>query len=194
MKKSKFSSDEKKLFRVLLALILLQSVTVFIFSHMLFESRQVNIRDTKEIDIIVDDFYRYRVSKEAKLVIVADGNEYLFNSRSSFAEYSVDELYNSISEGSCLSLIYYETYEISGRVNLVVDARSENEIYRTIEEYNRGKQGLPVFVVIIFFATEIVFVGIILLYVRTKCSIFKSIFRKITKHWSDNKIEQRKEG
>lgn len=183
MKKIKFSLSEKKLIFTILLFVFVQLLIAFSFTRLYTDSQQINENDIKQIDIIVDDYYRYRVLKEEKLVIVADGNEYLFNSHSTFSEYSVYELYNSISEGSSLSLIYYETYEISGRVNLVVDARSENRIYRTIEEYNRGKQGLPVFVVVMFSVIEIIFVGIILVYVWIEGNIFKRIFRKIKKQY-----------
>ena len=146
-------------------------------------SQQIDINDTKHIDITVDDIYIIRVPKEDWLFIVADSTYYLFTSRATFEDYSVHELYNSIFEGDHLSLIYYESDSILfKKVNTVVDARTETETYRTFEEYNRGKQGVPVFVVILFSIIEIIFVGIIFVYVWINYSIFKGFYRKIKNH------------
>ena len=182
MKKTKFSLLEKKTLRVVIVLALIQSVIVFTFVHMLIGSHQININDTKQIDIIVDDIYYFRIPRENWLVVVSDSTKYLFVSRSTLEEYSVNELYKFISEDHKLSLRYYETHNIFGKVNLVVDARSETETYRSIEEYNRGKQGIPAFVTIIFSVIELIFVGIVFMYVWLNFTTIKGIYKKTKNH------------
>ena len=142
----------------------------------------ISTQDMKQTDIIVEDIYLISRPKELWLVIIADSEKYLFESHSIFDTHSLEELNKAISKGDKLSLRYYEGYVCFRKTNLVVDARTETENYRTLEEYNRGKQGVPVFVVILFSIIEIVFVGIIFVYVWMNYNIFKGVYRKIKKH------------
>ena len=171
---------------MVIVLVLIQIVIIFTFVHMLIGSQQTNVSYTKQIDIIVDDIYYFRVPRENWLFVVSDSTRYLFMSRSTFEEYSVNELYESISKGNKLSLKYYEIYNILGKVNLVVDARSETETYRSIEEYNHGKQGLPVFVTIVFSIIELIFVIIVFIYVWLNYNTIKAFYRKTNKHLIEN--------
>ncbi|MBO5906559.1 MAG: hypothetical protein J6Q85_00200 [Clostridia bacterium] len=179
MKRTSYSLVEKKLFRAVILLALIQLVIIFIFVYILIDSKQINVNDTKQIEITVDDVCCFRVARENWLFVSSGTTKYLFKGRPTLEEHSVSELYESISEGDKLFLMYRETYEIIGKVNLVVDARSETEAYRTIEEYNRGKQGVLFFVSIGFSIIEIVFVGIVLVYVWVSYSTFKGVCIKI---------------
>ena len=149
----------------------------------MFNSGQpISTQDTKQTDIIVEDIYLISIPKELWLVIIADSEKYVFGSHSIFDTYSLEELNKAISKGDKLSLMYYEEYVYFRKTNLVVDARTETENYRTLEEYNRGKQGVPVFVAILFSIIEIVFIGIIFVYVWLKHNVIKGFYRKIKKH------------
>ena len=187
MKKNKFSLAEKKLIRTVIVLALIQFAIIFIFARMLIGSRQINANDTKQIDIIVDDIYYFRVPRENWLVVVSDSTKYLLKGRSTSEEYSVNELYESIIEGTKLSLMYKETHTVLGNVNLVVDARSETETYRSLEEFNRGKQGAPAFVTIIFSIIELIFVGIVLVYVWLNYTTIKGVCKKSKNHLFESK-------
>ena len=144
----------------------------------------IDVKDTKQIDITVEDTYCVRSygrhSRESWFVVVADSEKYWFEYHGSFDKYSVDQLYKSISKGDGLRLTYYETsYIVYGKVNVVVDARAEAEIYRSFESYNRARQGIPTLGVIIFSIIELVFVGIVFVNIWLNKSIFKEISRKI---------------
>lgn len=166
MKKSKISLVETKSIRVMLLFVIIQFLIVILFVLLVRGSRQIDMNDTKQIDITVDDIYIIRVAGEDQLVVVADSTEYLFEGRATFEDHSVHALYNSISKGDSLSLIYYESDRILFKnANVVVDARTETEIYRDFEEYNRGMQGVPIFVVILFSIIELFFIGIVFVYV-----------------------------
>ncbi len=177
----RFSLVEKKLLRTVIALVLIQLLFIFSSIHMFICSQPISVNDTKQIEITVDDIYFVRVPRENWLVVVSDSTKYLFKSRLTFEECSVDELYESISEGNKLSLKYYEEYNILGKFNLVVDARTESEIYRTIEGYNQSKQGVTTLVVIIFSIIELVFIGIICLYVWLNHNTIKGVYQKVKK-------------
>ncbi|MBQ2273271.1 MAG: hypothetical protein II337_07415 [Clostridia bacterium] len=182
MKKIKLSLAEKKLLKTVIALILIQFAIVLILTPSM-NPKPIGIEDTKQIDITVDDIYYFKFSKgDSWFVVVSDSTRYIFIGRPTFEGYSVSELYRSIHKGDKLSLMYRETYNILGRVNLVVDARSGSEIYRTIEEYNVGAQYTKVFVAILFSIIEIVFIGIIFVYVWLNHNVIKGFYRKIKKH------------
>ena len=178
----KFSLAEKKLFRTVIVFVLIQLLIAFAFIQMFSDGQPISIQDVKKIDVTVDDVYLVRAPKHDWLFVVSDSTKYLFRSSSTFKEGAVSALHKSISEGDELSLKYYEAEYFWGKANVVVDARTETETYRTIEEYNRARQGVPVFVVIMFSVIELVFVGIIFLYIWLNYNIIKGFYRKIKKH------------
>lgn len=180
MKKGKLSLVERKSIRTMLLFVIIQCLIIISFVRLVNASQQLDINDTKHIDITVDDIYIVRVPNENWLVIVADSAYYLFTSRATFKDYSVHELYDSISVGDQLSLIYCEADSILfKKVNNVVDARTEGEIYRSLDEFNKGKQGLPLAVVILFSLIEAFFCGIVILYVLLNKNTMKGFYKKI---------------
>ena len=181
MKNTKFSSTQRKILRVVIALILIQIAIIVVLGCMLESSKQVDASDLKRIDITVDDVYDIKITRESWLIVESDSTKYLFTGLSTYDECSVDELYESIQKGDKLSLMYQETYNILGKVNLVVDARSEFGIYRSIDEHNEGKHGLVAFVLVMFAVIEFFFAGIALVYVWIHYSTFREIFRRIKK-------------
>lgn len=181
MKKVMFSIVEKRLIRTMLILGFVQILIMFTFIRMFNIGQPISTHDTKQTDIIVEDIYLISTIREQWLVIVADSEKYLFESHSIFDTYSVEELNKSIFKGDNLSLRYYEEYNIWGKTNSIVDARTETEIYRTLEEFNCAKQGVTVFVVIVFSIIEIVFVGVVFVYVWLNYRIFKGVYKKIKK-------------
>ena len=178
MRNFKFSLGEKKSIRAIILLTLVQLVIIFLLVIAINESRQINIDETKQVDITVDDIYLFRGShRDSRWLFVADGaTRYLFWGKNTSEDASTYELYDSISCGDKLSLIYYEsTHIILGNINVVVDARTETEVYRTLDSYNRSKQGLIPFVIILYVIMEFIFIGIALIYVWLNLSNFKTL-------------------
>ena len=176
-KKLRFSVVEKKTLRMLIVFVVIQLVIIFISVSFFRDSQPTSIEDVKRVDIVVDDAYCLPVMRENRLYVVSDSITYVFTSRPGAKEYSVSQIYKSIHEGDRLSLMYKETSSILGKVNFVVDARSETEIYRTLDGYNNGKKDLPLFVIIFSSVIEIAFIGIVLVSVWLDRSTFKSICR-----------------
>jgi len=181
-KKLRFSVVEKKTLRMLILFVVIQLVIIFISVSFFRDSQPTSIEDVKRVDIVVDDAYRLQILRENRLYVVSDSTTYVFTSRPGAKEYSVNQIYKSIHEGDRLFLMYKETSGIFGKVNFVVDARSETEIYRTFEGYNNGKKGLPLIIVIASAVIEIAFIGIVFVSVWLDRSTFKSICRKMKKH------------
>ena len=144
------------------------------------ESQPINSTDIKRIDVTVDDLYIFRVAGENRLFIISEDTKYVFDGRPTLREYSPSQLYDFISKGDILSLGYYEENRILfGKINVIVDARSGTEIYRSIEEYNRGKTGVVPFLIIIFCLVELIFGGYAFLYVILNRNTLKSLMNRI---------------
>lgn len=179
MRKSKFSLAEGKNIWAIFVLIMIQVIVIFSFVLLWTSSRKIDIEDTKQTAVTVEDLFLIRAPGEDQLVVVADSTYYLFESRARSEERSVHELYDSISMGDRLALTYYVSGGILRKeVNRVIDARTETEIYRSFEAYNRGRQSVSVFVVILYAVIETVFVGIVFVYVWIHRDQMKSIRRK----------------
>ena len=185
MKKIKYSVVEKKLIRNIFTVVLIQVLIIVMFFMAFNTSHPIDITDTKQAEITVDDVH-YRVSqsrysKNYWLIISENSTEYIFSNLEPSAEYSVNELSESISVGDRLFLRYYETFNIFGKINLIVDARTENETYRTLEEYNSSKQGVDIAVIIVFSVIEVLFCVVAVLFFAFNKNTRKSICRKIKK-------------
>lgn len=163
MTKTKFSN--KKLIRAVCIFIFIQILFVSIFCVLLRESKPIDLQNTKNIDITVDDVYYYRTISEYRLAVYSSSVKYVFTSRTTGDDYSVSKLHKSICVGDKLSIIYYEKDSAFGSNNIIVDARTVAKTYRSFEEYNKGKQGLPTLITVIFSIGELVACGVFGFYV-----------------------------
>lgn len=176
MKKG-ISLKKKKIIRTLIVFTLIQVFIVFLFIRMLNESKPIDLQHTKQIDITVEEIMYERVISEYRFSICAGSAKYSFANSGAFSEYSSRELYESISVGDQISIIYYEKRNILNKSNWVADARTEAKVYRSFEEYNKHRQGVATIAIIIFSIIELLFIGIVSIYVILN----KSVFRKSQK-------------
>ena len=183
MGKVKLSLAEKRLICTLIIFVFVQLLIILCFVYILNKSKPIALSDTKQIDITVEDAHYFKVLSEFRLTVYSDSTKYLFASRGTFSEYSVGKLYETIAIGDRLALIYYETDSILGKINLVVDARTETEIYRSFEEYNRGKEGLAVVVTVMFSIIELAFCGVVILYIWLEIHLVRGVYRKTKKYF-----------
>lgn len=147
-----------KFFAIVLGI---QMLLAFAFIVMLNQSKPIKEDETKTIVVKVEETkYERRLVSEYKFAIIADSYEYRFDERGAFSECSNRELNESIKINDVLTIKYYEN--IWGE-KMVVDARTENNVYRSFEHYN--SQRAFVFVIVLFVIFEIIFVASITLYV-----------------------------
>jgi len=183
MKKIKFSVVEKKILRGLCIFVLIQLLIVVEFVYLFNSSGQIDIKDTKQVNVTVDSLrYFEGISKHSAghIVIVSGSTKYYFMNRSTSDEYSVSKLCKALSKGDTLTIRYYETERLFlGKINLIVDARVGAEIYRSIEEYNQGHKGATLAVVIIFVVIELLFAAVLAFYTIINKNTMKSAKRKV---------------
>lgn len=168
---------KKGLMRALLIFALVQIAIIVLYTYMLNESKPIELERVKQIDITVEEICYKKVISEYRLDIYSDLKKYSFASRGTTKEYSNSELYEIISTGDLLTIVYYEKSSVFGTENRVVEARTKTETYRSFEEYNKGKNGLSVGVTVLFVMIEIVFWGIFAFYFWTNFNFIKSVFR-----------------
>jgi len=89
--------------------------------------------------------------------------------------YPNSKLFDTIQIGDEISISYVEQYSFFGKRNSVVEAKSDTEVYRSIEEYNSTSAFVPV--IIIFAIVEFLFLSSIAIHVV----VFRKRYRKASK-------------
>ena len=175
MKKSKISVVEKKLIRVFLIILVIQAIAIISFIR-LIDLSHLDAEDIKCAEIVVEGTSYIRITKHYWLIVdTTDTNRYVFPERQTTEEYSTSQLNASISRGDRLTIKYREEYSILGKSNFVVDARTENKIYRSLEEYIRGKKGTNAVIITSFAILELIFLSFVTLFVWTEHKTVKLI-------------------
>lgn len=166
MRRIKLSVVEKRLIRTFIIFVLLQLMIVGAFICCLKASEPIEKQDMKQLDIVVDNVDKVRWGRySSKIVICSDSEEYFISSHRTSADYTIGELYETISPGDKLSIIYYERDSIFGQRNWVVDARTTDVVYRSIEGYyDSGQNGAMTRVIVLFAVFEVVFCGALFLF------------------------------
>ena len=180
----KLSSVEKNFLRTAIVLAIIQLTIISLFVYVLISSLQFNENELKHIDITVDDVYSVQIMREKRLIVISDSVKYTFRSPSFYSEeYSVSKLHDAVSVGDKLSLTYCESRGLWRKSNIVVEARSDTEIYRCTEGFIRNRQGIPAFASIVFPITEAVFAGIVAVYVWIEIRTLRGLWRKMKKSY-----------
>ena len=147
--------------RAIVCAVIVQVLLIVVFADTITESRPIDIEDTKQVTITVEKTKRISGSKGPKWFIVySDSDKYYFTEFGIFGKYSNRELEGNISVGDELTLTYFEHFHIFNNRNLVVEASNENQVFRTLEEYNEQYSGVNIVAIIIFVILEIIFLVI----------------------------------
>ena len=171
------SKSQKRFIRATIMFIVIQILIILLFSFLLIESRPIDSKDMKRLDLVVESIDYKKVISEYRMDIYSDSVRYSFNSRSILSECSVSELYDKIKVGDRLSIIFFEKSNLFDKQNLIIDARTETEIYRSVDTYNNGKSSLVTVVIIILCIVEILFFGVLALFIYINRNTIKN-FRK----------------
>lgn len=147
--------------RAIVCVVIVQVLMIVVFADTITESRPINIEDTKQVTVTVEGAKRISGSRGPKWFIVySDSDKYYFSEFGIFGKYSNRELEEQVSVGDELTLTYFEHFHFLKNRNLVVEASNENQVLRTLEEYNKQHSGVNVAAIIIFIILEILFLVI----------------------------------
>lgn len=146
--------------RTIICVLLWQVVLICFLVSGIDSGKNIKPEDTHQATITVEKT-RHFSSAGGKgpdwFIVYSDSQKYYFNNFGIFSKYSNSYLDKNISAGEKLTLTYFEKYHLFANRNWVVDARSETEVYRTLDEYNERHAGVDVVTIVIFCIIEIIF-------------------------------------
>ena len=140
-------------------LVTIQLLLILVFTGLIRESITVDIKNTKQITVIVDEVQCFRFL-ETRFNIYTDSEKYIFANSTALSDCSNSSLCDSISRGDELTIVYFEKNTMFGKRRIVVGAKTDIEVYRSIEGYNASKRGASTLAFIISAIIELVFIGI----------------------------------
>lgn len=190
MKKFKLSVIEKQSLRSIFIIITIQILIIQVFVTGYKNSFPVEIQDTKCVDITVSDvikvYGRHR-TLAVNVYTYLDGSDYtkfVFPRSVLPDEYSCDELYDALFPGESLSLRYVERRSIIGWKNIVVEARTATDVYRTLDGYNNSDdKESRIIMIVLLSIIEVVFLIGSVLYLCFEFKTIKSLIRKIKRYF-----------
>ena len=180
MATGKMSTGEKKLIKTVLIFILVQTAIVWIIACTVHNSRHIDIKDTKQIEITVDDAWYISGHRSSKFVVSSNSVKYYFDKNNSDINYSHYELHKSISVGDRLTITYTDDmWKLYGKKKWVLEAKSGNKVYRSLDEHNRiNKRWLPLGIVFCSII-EIAYLAICVFLLSLQKNNFKTLIRRI---------------
>jgi hypothetical protein len=199
MKKFKLSVIEKQVIRSLIIILVVQFMVIQFFVNGYKNSFPVDVNDTKYVDITVSDVLKVTGRHNSFIAVnvysYLDGSDYtkfVFYQSYSPNEYRLSELYEELFPGNVISLRYVERRAVVGKKNVVVAAETDRVVYRTIEEYNKSREGSWKTVFFWFLIVELVFLIGSVLHICFEFKIIKGLARKIKKYFQRRFIADNK--
>ena len=167
----------KNIFKLIIFL-LLQVFIVYNFIIGLYNARSADNGNIIREVINVDDVDLIYLGKTENIFLVYDDTiAYRFLDSNS-QEGSFNDLKDKINIGDDLVITYKKGfYTLSGKTNIVVDAHTDTENYRSIEAYNEYAKEVRITTIIIYTLIELVFLSIfvfIFFQSRTQCTAQKN--------------------
>ena len=151
--------------RLITIICAVQLVILTLFLAMLIQNQPVDPQKTKQAEIIVEDtHYSYITKVGSRFVILSV--RYTFYNDATEPGYSNSKLYELISVGDRISIVYYEKPTIFGKKNVVIDARTETELYRSGTAYIDMAESSWIRVSVLFAPIELIFLAALFFYFR----------------------------
>ena len=167
-------TKRRNLFKSICTVVLIQLFIIWCFHLLLSNCKPPSLQETKKTTINVAHTF-YTSALGGTYYIQSDADKYYFPNHGAFSEYSNSKLNNSIQIGDKIHISYFEDRWLLGfsRRNIIIEAYTDSEVYRTIGEYNESKKGLIPITVILFVLIESMFVGIVWTYFLLNKAYFK---------------------
>lgn len=157
-RKKQYLTYKQKKKRILFFLIK-QLLILLVFLTPLYQAKPIPEDKCTQVSVVVEDVDYRRVVRSNTLVIVSDSVEYRFPARGFLdKEYSNYELQQKIQKGDKLTITVVDNYSILGKTKLILDARTETEVYRSLEVTNSGREFMMIFLGIVFAVVEVLFI------------------------------------
>ena len=161
MHKSRRNTKKAKYMKHIVVMIVIQIAIVAVFAQIDQINEQIDLRDLKSAEIIVDSTsYNYLFLGGSKFSLSASETCYTFPKFpvSGTSEYSMKQLYEAISPGDSLSIQYI----IEGDQNLILDAELDGTALRSVNVYKQHLEKQRKLTCIIYTIVETVFLLVVL--------------------------------
>ncbi len=144
---------KSKLMPFCIKVFLIQTVIVLIVLFIIDYASPIAKSELISVNIVISDIhYSSRSRAGNRLYIWDNGQKYIFTP-GAFSDYSCKELYDALSIGDKLNISYYEHFLSQ---NIIFEAKSNETIYRTYENYRKGeKLAIPLTIPLIIFVEGI---------------------------------------
>lgn len=139
-KKKKKRNNKRKIILEITLAVLVQLIILMASSSMISRTFPIPPDRIKTASIVVED-KDYSAYKEPHLILSSGGKQYVFWNYRGPNEYSSPQLRDMISVGDCLIVQYTEDRTIIlGKYYKVLGARTESQVYRTVEGNNKIRE------------------------------------------------------
>ena len=136
-----------------------QIIIILLFSVLFYQSKPIDIKDCTSIEIVVDEKEYVHGYGEYKCRIISNEMRYEFSNTGIFGNYTLKELYQMISKGECIDIVYVERYLFFQKYNLIIDARNESNVYIDIDTYTAQREATFLILMTFVSFVEMIFIA-----------------------------------
>lgn len=161
--------------------IVIQLIILNSFGTIFYEQRQATVENTQTVVGYADFVQKKDLS--IPMVVYIDSTGYRFDS-DTYLFFQKDKVSNLTSKVSSdkLTIRYYKSYGL--RYNVIVDIRSDEYVYYTMEDYNENKYSDRIVFIVFLIIVELIYLLILffaVLYWHDSVTEIKERFKKLRK-------------
>ncbi len=143
-KKKKYKNTTKA--KQITTFVILQIIAIVLFASMIYNSVPISPERVECTSIQIINIKNVRRFHEFRVCVYTENESYEFPN---FGEIPKSTLLDKIKEEEEISIKYVKTYGGFKCYNLIVDARSESEVYLSLEDYNAKRPLIGVIILIL---------------------------------------------
>ena len=155
---------------------------------MINQKPPITLDDTTEKNVVIEKvrFIRGGPKSSDKIDIITSDGKYRFPNIDTGGNYSNRKLKELLSEGDVITIRYKERLTVFGRNLVIADARTENEVYRTFDEYKKQMEDGFYLWIGVFVLVELVYAAVLFVVLLTDGVIddIRGLHRRLSKRKS----------
>lgn len=170
MSTKRIKRERKKTAKQVSVFLVIQILILAVFGIIYILDTPFDPSELKHGTITVDRVdYAHRLVEGSVCSLYSGDTEYRFARLPlGEGEYSLYELYKSIQPGDTVSIIYEERSALLGTMNVILDARSGETVYRSLSYYTRFSDNNTLVGWIIFIIVELLWLIVFVIFLCFK--------------------------
>ena len=159
-KSDKLKAKRQVFAKSIIKFVCVQIVIVLLFFEAFFSNFDIeNAEKITESVFVENTEGRHDLFGDYTFIVYSEDKEYRFPNLGNNRYFM-----ESVATDSIIQITYIEKFNIWGKNNYVIDARSETEVYLAYEDYIEQKEKSFVAFVVIFAVLEFIFLVVFILY------------------------------